>query len=244
MPVLFASKQCPLYGVSRVKNRLMAFVCCCRYPFEPPKLRFLTPIYHPNIDNAGRICHDALKMPPAGAWNPAHNVSNLLTTIRFLIAEPNADDGLMPDITQLYTTDRPTFISIAKQHTLKHATSSVRRASSAGPALSARASNSHTSDVSSGTQQPSSAALASQVEPPAAEDAPLKRSAPINNTDVGGVSKKSREGEVSSVEDVDAEVELPPSSKVSTDDRSNEEQGGDDSDIEIIYVTRRHNQDC
>ena len=27
--------------------------CCCRYPFEPPKVRFVTPIYHPNIDPGG-----------------------------------------------------------------------------------------------------------------------------------------------------------------------------------------------
>ena len=36
-----------------------------RYPFEPPRLRFITPIYHPTIDSTGRICLDLLKMPPS-----------------------------------------------------------------------------------------------------------------------------------------------------------------------------------
>ncbi|XP_026223865.1 ubiquitin-conjugating enzyme E2 T isoform X1 [Anabas testudineus] len=69
-----------------------------RYPFEPPKMRFLTPIYHPNIDSSGRICHDALKLPPKGAWKPSLNISTVLTSIQLLMAEPNPDDPLMADI--------------------------------------------------------------------------------------------------------------------------------------------------
>ncbi|XP_068453838.1 ubiquitin-conjugating enzyme E2 T [Clinocottus analis] len=92
-----------------------------RYPFEPPKMRFLTPIYHPNIDNSGRICHDALKLPPKGAWKPSLNISTVLTSIQLLMTEPNPDDPLMADISSEFKYNKQLFTEKARKWTQEHA---------------------------------------------------------------------------------------------------------------------------
>ncbi|XP_022047485.1 ubiquitin-conjugating enzyme E2 T [Acanthochromis polyacanthus] len=92
-----------------------------RYPFEPPKIRFLTPVYHPNIDNSGRICHDALKLPPKGAWKPSLNISTVLTSIQLLMAEPNPDDPLMADISSEFKYNKHLFTEKARKWTQEHA---------------------------------------------------------------------------------------------------------------------------
>lgn len=93
-----------------------------KYPFEPPSVRFVTPIYHPNIDSDGRICLDTLKMQPHGSWSPSVNLNTLLLTIRVLMGCPNPDDGLVPDITEEYKRDRELWKRKASEHTKLHAT--------------------------------------------------------------------------------------------------------------------------
>ncbi|XP_029652954.1 ubiquitin-conjugating enzyme E2 T [Octopus sinensis] len=92
-----------------------------RYPFEPPKVNFSTPIYHPNIDAAGRICLNVLKLPPNGGWKPCLNISTVLTSILVLMNDPNPDDPLMADIAEEFKYKKSEFLLKAASYTKKHA---------------------------------------------------------------------------------------------------------------------------
>ena len=55
------------------------------YPFKPPKIRFLTKMYHCNVDAKGGICLDILKEH----WSPALTISKVLLSICSLLTDPN-----------------------------------------------------------------------------------------------------------------------------------------------------------
>mmetsp|Transcript_32498 Transcript_32498/g.92100 ORF Transcript_32498/g.92100 Transcript_32498/m.92100 type:complete len:109 (+) Transcript_32498:870-1196(+) len=61
-------------------------------------------------------------MPPKGAWKPSLNICTVLASIGLLLSEPNADDGLMTDVTTEYKHDRAAFDAKAKQMTKLQAT--------------------------------------------------------------------------------------------------------------------------
>ncbi|KAF9147190.1 hypothetical protein BG015_011216 [Linnemannia schmuckeri] len=88
------------------------------YPFKPPKVKFLTKVYHPNIDEEGAICVALLKNDQ---WKPATRISQVLKSLVTLLEQPNPDDPLMTDIAEIYSTDQAKFQKNAKEHTKKYA---------------------------------------------------------------------------------------------------------------------------
>ncbi|KAK0417903.1 hypothetical protein QR680_013272 [Steinernema hermaphroditum] len=103
------------------------------YPFKPPKITFMTKIYHPNVDEKGQVC---LPIVAPDNWKPATRTeqgeSCIITRRRYmstflvmnallgLVLEPEPDHPLRADIAEEFVKDRKKFMKNAEDYTKKY----------------------------------------------------------------------------------------------------------------------------
>lgn len=111
---------------------------------QPPSMRFHTRIYHPNIDYTGKICADYAgwwqdakmlnKEPTRGSlrrelpWFSEHATNHyslgaLLVALCGLLASPNIEDPLVPEIAEKYVIDYNSYCEAARLYTQRYASS-------------------------------------------------------------------------------------------------------------------------
>jgi ubiquitin-conjugating enzyme E2 L3 len=88
------------------------------YPFKPPKITFLTKIYHPNIDEKGQVC---LPIIAPENWKPATKTEQVITSLLSLVNTPEPDHPLRADLAEEYMKEKKKFFKNAEDYTKKHA---------------------------------------------------------------------------------------------------------------------------
>jgi len=89
-----------------------------KYPFCPPKMKFATKVWHPNISSqTGAICLDILK----DEWSPALTIRTALLSLQALLSTPEPDDPQDAEVATQYKQDRSSFTKNATAWTKQYA---------------------------------------------------------------------------------------------------------------------------
>jgi len=89
------------------------------YPFVPPKMKFLTKIWHPNVSSVtGAICLDILK----DQWSPALTIKTALVSLQALLSAPEPTDPQDAEVAKQFLNEPKVFEQTARHWTKSYAT--------------------------------------------------------------------------------------------------------------------------
>lgn len=92
------------------------------YPFDPPKMKFITKMWHPNVSSqTGAICLDILK----DAWSPALTMKTALMSLQALMCAPEPNDPQDAEVANMFKRSYEQFASTARFWTETYAMESA-----------------------------------------------------------------------------------------------------------------------
>jgi len=91
------------------------------YPFKPPRLTFVTPIYHYAVSGQGAICSDVLR----DRWSPALTFMSCLSSVYEDLmnadqTDPSCSNSLRSWLSELKRVEPQEYNNNARQHTAQH----------------------------------------------------------------------------------------------------------------------------
>lgn len=95
----------------------MEIDCPPKYPFNPPHVRFTTPIYHCNIASDGTVSHDIW----SSSWSPGRSLLSVVTSIVEFLDQPNPDHPMNSTIAREYISNREEHDNTAREWTCRYA---------------------------------------------------------------------------------------------------------------------------
>ncbi|OHT14151.1 Ubiquitin-conjugating enzyme E2 15 [Tritrichomonas foetus] len=85
------------------------------YPNIPPKMKFICPMYHPNIRETGEVCISILHPPGediyeyedrSERWLPIHTVESILLSVISMLSDPNCESPENVDAAKTFKNDQ------------------------------------------------------------------------------------------------------------------------------------------
>jgi len=88
------------------------------YPFVPPKMKFETRVWHPNVSSqTGAICLDTLSQK----WSPVLTIKTALLSLQSLLATPEPNDPQDAEVARMMLDDPVRFEAKAREWAKQYA---------------------------------------------------------------------------------------------------------------------------
>jgi len=134
------SDDCKFYGGGFFKARLSFPI---DYPLMPPKMKFETPIWHPNIYPDGNVCISILHPPEEDKygyesvqerWLPIHTPESILLSVISMLSSPNDESPANVNAARQWREDPAAFKKQVRNWSTREISEFIARLSTRKPA--------------------------------------------------------------------------------------------------------------